>query len=464
MGSLINIRATEMKIFRSVNPFDQSVMAEHPQMTDKQLNSALSLSAVAYESWKYSSFSRRSDLLLQVAAALRAGIEKHAHTISMEMGKILQESRAEIEKCAGACEYYAMHGEELLKDERIVAGAKKSFIAFQPVGAVFAIMPWNFPFWQVIRFAAPAIMAGNVVLLKHAPNVMQCSKELEQVFLNAGAIPGLFQSLVVDIDVTEKIIANDIVQGVTLTGSELAGSSVAAIAGKHIKKTVLELGGSDPLIVLEDADAARAAKVALQSRMQNAGQSCIASKRFIVVEKIKDAFLHELYEGVKRIQQGNQLNAATQMGPMARLDLAEKLEQQEQASVSMGSERLTAGTRIGNNYQPALLTNVKPGVPAFDEELFGPVAAIIPVKDEEEAVRMANINRYGLGASIWTRDPERGERLARSINAGGVFINTLVRSDVRLPFGGIKKSGYGRELSTYGIKEFTNIKTVYMEE
>lgn len=464
MVSFNNIPVIDMKTFRSVNPFDQSVVAEHPLMNDEQLFNALSLSATAYENWKNSSFSRRSDLLLHVAAVLRAGMEKHARTISLEMGKILQEARAEIEKCAAACEYYAIHGEALLKDELIIAGAKNSFVAFQPVGAVFAIMPWNFPFWQVIRFAAPAIMAGNVVLLKHAPNVIQCSKELEQLFLDAGAMPGLFQSLVVDIDVTEKIVASDIVQGVTLTGSEFAGSSVAAIAGKHIKKTVLELGGSDPLIVLEDADTARAAKVALQSRMQNAGQSCIASKRFIVMEKIMDAFLDELQEGVKKIKQGDQLHAATQMGPMARLDLAEKLEQQELASVNMGSERLTAGTRNGNNYQPTLLINVKPGVPAFDEELFGPVAAIIPVKDEEEAIRMANINRYGLGASIWTSDLERGARMARSINAGGVFINALVRSDVRLPFGGIKKSGYGRELSTYGIKEFTNIKTVYIEE
>ncbi|MBX7108433.1 MAG: NAD-dependent succinate-semialdehyde dehydrogenase [Chitinophagales bacterium] len=453
-----------MKTFLSVNPFDQSVVAEHPLMTDAQLNDAITRTSAAYDTWKKSSFSQRSDLLLKVADLLRAEKEKFALTISTEMGKILPEARSEIEKCAGACEYYATHGEALLQDEMIAADAKKSFVTFQPVGAVFAIMPWNFPFWQVIRFAAPALMAGNVVLLKHAPNVSQCSKELEQLFITCGATPGLFQSLIVDTDVTEKIISSNIVQGVTLTGSEFAGATVASLAGKHIKKSVLELGGSDPLIVLEDADIARAAKVALQSRMQNAGQSCIASKRFIVLKKIKDAFLQELHDGAKRIRQGNQLLVDTQMGPMARIDLAEKLEQQQQICVSRGVEILTGGKRSGNNYAPTLLTNARPGVPAFDEEMFGPVAAVISAQDETEAVSLANMNRYGLGASIWTRDLERGAHIARLLDAGGVFINALVKSDVRLPFGGIKKSGYGRELSGYGMKEFTNIKTIYIEE
>ena len=452
------------KVFKSINPFDQSVIAEHELMDEQQLENLFQKSEKAYAYWKKSSFSMRSKLLSALAANLRNKKEYYARTISLEMGKILNEARAEIEKCAVTCEYYSENGEAFLKDEIIASDAKKSLVAFQPIGAVFAIMPWNFPFWQVIRFAAPSVMAGNVVLLKHAPNVSQCSKEIEKAFLESGAPEGLFQSLIVDIDVTEKIISHDIVQGVTLTGSEFAGSSVASLAGKHIKKTVLELGGSDPLIVLEDADLTKAASVALQSRMQNAGQSCIASKRFIVTEKVKDDFRKKLVDGTQKLKQGNQLDESVTMGPMARLDLAEKLEQQEKNSLKNGIKVIIGGERNGSNFQPTLLDEVKPGVPAFDEEMFGPIAAIIPAKNEEDAIRLANKNRYGLGASIWTKDLERGERMAREINAGSVFINALVRSDPRLPFGGIKKSGYGRELSVHGIREFTNIKTIYVAE
>ena len=452
---------SKMKTFKSINPFDRSVFAEHPLMTEQQLDQALQLSAQAFAAWRKSSFEERSQLLTNLAEVLRSGKEGYALTIAMEMGKVLQEARNEVEKCAVACEFYAANGEALLKDEVIVTDAKKSLVTFQPVGAVFAIMPWNFPFWQVIRFAAPSIMAGNVVLLKHAPNVSQCSKEIAKAFLQAGAMHGLFQSLIIDIRVTEKIIAHDIVQGVTLTGSEMAGSSVAALAGKHIRKSVLELGGSDPLIVLEDADLERAAEVAMQSRMQNAGQSCIASKRFIVLESVREAFQQQLQVVADRIQQGNQLHPSTTMGPMARADLAKKLELQQKASRKLRAEVLLGGKRDGNNYLPTLLTNVKPGMPAFDEELFGPIAAIIGAKNELEAIRLANTNRYGLGASVWTSDVKRGQRIARELNAGSVFINALVKSDPRLPFGGIKKSGYGRELSGYGLKEFTNVKTIF---
>lgn len=453
-----------MKVFKSVNPFDQSVIAEHPLMSDHQLEHALHLSQEAFSAWKRSSYDERSALLLQVAEILRAGRERYAHTIALEMGKVLAEALGEIEKCAGACEFYAHHGEKLLQDETVTADAGKSLVTFHPLGAVFAIMPWNFPFWQVIRFAAPSIMAGNVVLLKHAPNVTLCSKELEKIFMEAGAMPGLFQSLIADIETTEKIIAHDIVQGVTLTGSEAAGSSVAALAGKHIRKTVLELGGCDPLIVLDDADLSRAAATALQSRMQNAGQSCIAAKRFIVTEKAKPAFIQHLLDGAGKIKQGNQLDSGTTMGPMARPDLADKLHHQQKLSQRAGAQLLAGGGRKGNNYKPTLLDHVNPGMPAFDEEMFGPVAAIVTVKDEAEAIRMANQNRYGLGASVWTADITRGERLAREINAGSVFINALVKSDPRLPFGGIRKSGYGRELSGYGMKEFTNVKTISISE
>ena len=453
-----------MKTFKSINPFDQSLIAEHSLMNDEQLEKAFLKAQSAFNQWKQVSFSQRSELFHQLGKVLRAHKDDYAKTISMEMGKILKESRAEIEKCAVTCDYYAEHGEQFLKDENILSDAKKSLVVFQPIGAVFAIMPWNFPFWQVIRAAVPALMAGNVMLLKHAPNVIQCSKEIEEAFKEAGFFPAVFQSLIVDIDVTEKIISHDIVQGVTLTGSEVAGSSVAAHAGRHIRKSVLELGGSDPLIVLEDADLEKAATVALQSRMQNAGQSCIASKRFIVMEKVRTDFIQRLIDGVKKLKQGNQLDEVTTTGPMARLDLAEKLEAQEKSSLKNGVEILIGGSRDGSNFQPTLMNNVIPGVPAFDEELFGPIASIINAKNEAEAIQLANRNRYGLGASIWTKDLDRGERIAREINSGSIFINALVKSDPRLPFGGIKKSGYGRELSTYGIKEFTNVKTIYINE
>ncbi|MEO6168785.1 MAG: aldehyde dehydrogenase family protein, partial [Chitinophagales bacterium] len=309
------------KIFKSINPFDQSVIAEHALMDEKKLRYALETAETAFASWKKTSLRIRSNLINAIALQLRTNKETYARIISLEMGKILSESRAEVEKCAVTCEFYAENGEAFLYDEIVNTDAKKTLIAFQPIGAVFGIMPWNFPFWQAIRAAIPTIMAGNVFLLKHAPNVMMCAKEIEKLLLEAGLPAGVFQSLIVDIDVTEKIIASDIVQGVTLTGSEFAGASVAALAGKHIKKSVLELGGSDPLIVLEDADFEQAAKVALQSRMQNAGQSCIASKRFIVMEKGKDAFIQQLLDGVKKLKQGNQLEETTTTGPMARVDL-----------------------------------------------------------------------------------------------------------------------------------------------
>jgi succinate-semialdehyde dehydrogenase/glutarate-semialdehyde dehydrogenase len=323
-------------------------------------------------------------------------------------------------------------------------------------------MPWNFPFWQVIRFAAPSIMTGNVALLKHARNVCQTSLLIEKAFLEAGFPEGVFQSLIIDTDKVEGIIQHDIVQAVTLTGSEKAGSHVASLAAKHIKKTVLELGGSDPFIVFDDADLVKAAKVATQSRMQNAGQSCIAAKRFIVTEKIKEEFLHRFVENVNALVQGDPLLDSVTTGPMAQLELAEKLEMQMQTSIRGGATLITGGERNGCNFKPALLDHVKPGMAAFDEETFGPLAVIITVKDEREAIDMANAHRYGLGAAIWTSDLEKGAKLALEIESGAVFINSHMRSDVHLPFGGIKKSGYGRELSELGIKEFTNAKTVFI--
>lgn len=450
-------------MFRSVNPFNQSVVAEYPADDERTINKKVEASFRAFRMWKKESFARRSDLMMRAGELLLQNKEKYARIISTEMGKVLSEARSEVEKCAGVCEYFAKHAQQFLADMRIETEAVRSFVAFEPLGPVLAIMPWNFPFWQVFRFAAPALMAGNTGLLKHASNVPQSSLAIETIFLEAGFPEGVFQSLLMGSREVEGLIARDEVRAVTLTGSEYAGTQVAAAAGKNIKKTVLELGGSDPFIVLEDADLDMAAQVGVQSRMRNAGQSCIAAKRFIVLEKVKDAFLQRFIDHVKTLRQGDQLDPQTTVGPVARLDLAEDLEKQVKASIKQGAQRIWGGDRNGCNFQPSILEGVKPGMTAFDEEMFGPVAAIITVKDEQEAIEIANMSRYGLGASVWTKDIERGERIARQIESGSVFVNSLMRSDQRLPFGGVKKSGYGRELSEFGIKEFVNIKTIYID-
>jgi succinate-semialdehyde dehydrogenase/glutarate-semialdehyde dehydrogenase len=376
------------------------------------------------------------------------------------MGKLLSEAKAEVEKSATACEYFAENAEGFLKDQPEVTDAKQSFIAFQPIGAVLAIMPWNFPFWQVFRFATPALMAGNVGLLKHAPNVTKCSLMIERLFKEAGFPDGVFQSLVIEVNLVEGIIASDIVQGVALTGSEAAGAQVASIAGKNIKRSVLELGGSDAFIVLPDADMDRTVKIATQSRMQNVGQSCIAAKRFIVLDSIKEEFVARFTESIKALVQGDPFKEGITFGPLARLDLAEKLEIQLKKSVEKGAKLLAGGKRQGCNFQATLLDNVQPGMPAFDEETFGPLAALITARSEDDAIALANQTRYGLGATVWSQDLKKAERIARELDSGSVLINSLMRSDVRLPFGGVKKSGYGRELSEFGIKEFVNVKTI----
>ncbi|HEY0651865.1 MAG TPA: NAD-dependent succinate-semialdehyde dehydrogenase [Chryseosolibacter sp.] len=449
-------------MFQSINPFDQRLIAEFEPHTEAMVDSKIKNAFGVFQSWKRTTFQHRSDLLRKAAATLRDNREKYAMTMSMEMGKVLNESRAEIDKCAAGCEYFADNAEIFLKDIAVKTEASKSLIAFQPLGPVLAIMPWNFPLWQVFRFAAPALMAGNVGLLKHASNVSQCSLLIEDVFRQSGFPDGVFQSLLVESRAIESIIARHEVAAVTLTGSEFAGVKVAEAAGRNLKKCVLELGGSDPFVVLEDADLELTAKIATQSRMQNAGQSCIAAKRFILVQKVKDDFLHRFKQNIEKLVQGNQLDAATTTGPLARVDLAEDLEKQLNDSVKAGATIVTGGKRLGANFQPTLLDNVKPGMRAFDEEMFGPIASVITVKDEAEAIQIANNHRYGLGASVWTRDKERGEGVAREIESGSVFVNSLMRSDQRLPFGGIKKSGYGRELSELGIKEFVNAKTIFV--
>jgi succinate-semialdehyde dehydrogenase / glutarate-semialdehyde dehydrogenase len=449
-------------MLQSVNPFNQSVIAEFQPHDADTIDKKIRLATQAFQSWRKKGISFRADLMKRAGEILRQDKEHFARTMSLEMGKVLQEARDEVEKCAGACDYFAEHAESFLADEPVSTEASKSMIAYQPLGPVLAIMPWNFPLWQVFRFAAPSLMAGNVGLLKHAANVTYCALMIEKIFLGAGFPEGVFQSLLIDSKQVKGIIARDEIKAVTLTGSEFAGTQVAANAGENLKKTVLELGGSDPFIVLEDADLALAAKIGTQSRMQNAGQSCVAAKRFIVLEKVKEEFLQLFKKQIESLRQGNQLEDGTTTGPIARLDLAEQLEKQVQDSVYAGSKIIVGGTRNGCNFAPTLLDHVWPGMVAFDEEIFGPVAALITVKTEADAITMANASRYGLGASVWTTDKERGERVARELECGSVFINSLMRSDQRLPFGGIKKSGYGRELSMLGIREFVNAKSIYV--
>ncbi|MFZ6012519.1 MAG: NAD-dependent succinate-semialdehyde dehydrogenase [Bacteroidota bacterium] len=449
-------------MLRSINPFDQTVIAEFDLHDRRTVQNKIDKAAQIFKYWRTQSFSQRATLMQRVAELLRQNKEQYAKIMSVEMGKVIAESRAEVEKCASACDYFAQHAEQFLASEPIKTEASKSVVAYQPLGVVLAIMPWNFPLWQVFRFAAPSLMAGNVSLLKHAANVTQCSLMIEKIFQEAGLPEGVFQSLLVDAKDVEGIIADHQVAAVTLTGSEYAGTQVASAAGKHLKKTVLELGGSDPFVVLEDADLELAAKVATTSRMQNAGQSCIAAKRFIVVQSVIEEFTKRFKKNIEALRQGDPLDEKNTTGPIARLDLAEQLETQLQQTVNAGARLLTGGKREGCNFQPALLDRVRPGMVAFDEEIFGPVAAVIAVKNEEEAIQMANASRYGLGASVWTSDKMRGERVALAIESGSVFINSLMRSDQRLPFGGIKKSGYGRELSVLGIREFVNPKTIFV--
>jgi succinate-semialdehyde dehydrogenase/glutarate-semialdehyde dehydrogenase len=449
-------------MFHSINPYNQQVIAEFPAHNQNEIDHKIQTAAETFKSWRKEGFMHRASLMQQAAKVLRSNKEKYARTMSLEMGKVLKESLGEVEKCAAACDYFAENAESFLKDQLIKTDASKSFVAFQPLGTVLAIMPWNFPFWQVFRFAAPSLMAGNVGLLKHAANVSQCSLAIESVFREAGFPSGAFQSLLVESKNIESIIAHNGVAAVTLTGSEYAGTQVAAAAGKNLKKTVLELGGSDPFVVLEDADLQLAAKVATQSRMQNAGQSCIAAKRFIVVQAVKEEFTERFKNNIEALKQGDPFNPETTTGPIARIDLAQDLEKQMQTSIQRGAKLIYGGERKDCNFQPALLDNIKPGMPAHDEEIFGPIASVITVKNETEAIEVANTSRFGLGASVWTKDKERGERAAREIESGSVFINSLMRSDQRLPFGGVKKSGFGRELSELGIKEFVNAKTVFV--
>jgi len=449
-------------IFKSINPFTQTVIAEHEVLTNEQLAQKIELSEKAFRSWRNTSFQERADKMKKLANILRAKKEELGLLITNEMGKVLPESISEVEKSAGNCDFYAENAEKMLQDVYYDTPFK-SLSVFDPSGAIFAVMPWNYPFWQVLRYAAPAVMAGNVTLLKHASNVIGCAKAIENAFLEAGFPEGVFQQVTISISQVESIIASDIVSGITLTGSEMAGSSVASLAGKHIKKSVMELGGSDAFIVLDDADIEKAATVATQSRMLNAGQACICAKRFIVTEKVADEFASIFARKIAELHQGNPLQNGINMGPLAKLEFAETLSSQLEKSLQQGAKIILGGEHENCNFQPTLIDFVDSNNIAFQEETFGPLATITRAKNEMDAIAIANNHRYGLASAIWTEDRENAYKLARKIEAGNVFVNSLVRSDSRIPFGGIKKSGYGRELSEIGIKEFMNMKSLIIE-
>ncbi len=449
--------------FYSINPFNGEQVGQYTALTSDELDTLLDKSAEAFKTWSREPLSYRTGLIKKAADILRENVEEYAQMITSEMGKPISESRAEVNKCAWVCEYYSENAEAFLESEEIKTDAEHSFVRHDPIGTVFAVMPWNFPFWQVFRFAAPTLTAGNAGLLKHAPNVFGCAVKIEEVFKKAGFPEGVFQNLIVHHDQTEKIIAHDAVKAVTLTGSERAGSAVAQLAGKYIKKSVLELGGNNSFIVLEDADIDTAVKTAVSARMLNCGQSCIAAKRFILLESIHDEFVEKFTKAVKELKSGDTKNDATQVGPLARKDLADQLNQQVKDSISQGATLIVGGTQEECFHEPTILGNVKPGMAAFDQETFGPLAAIIKVKDIEEAFALSEQSRYGLGVSVFTRDTAKAIAYASRVTDGAFFVNELVKSDPRLPFGGSKKSGYGRELAKDGMMEFVNRKTVYVK-
>ncbi|WP_455207773.1 NAD-dependent succinate-semialdehyde dehydrogenase [Kaarinaea lacus] len=451
--------------YQSINPASGEVLASFDTWDDSTLQRTLALVGAANEMWSSTPLAERCDLMRRAAQQIRQDKPGLAAIISQEMGKLTTEAEAEVDKCALGCEYYADHGIQFLQDEVIETDASKSFVCHQPIGTVLAVMPWNFPLWQVFRFAAPALVAGNTGVLKHASNVPQCAMAIEEVFKKAGFPDNVFRTLMISAAQVQAVIENPVIKAVTLTGSEPAGRQVASYAGANLKKSVLELGGSDPFVVLEDADLEHTVKQAVISRFLNAGQSCIAAKRFIVVENIADAFLQRFKTAVEALQTGDPMDPVTTLAPLARRDLRDELHQQVTDSIAAGARVVTGCAPVagpGAFYQASILADIKPGMRAYDEEFFGPVALVIIAKDEADALRIANDTRFGLGGSVWTRNLQRGEMFARQVQAGSVFVNGFVKSDPRLPFGGVKASGYGRELSHQGMQEFVNIKTVWI--
>ncbi|MFZ3017061.1 MAG: NAD-dependent succinate-semialdehyde dehydrogenase [Gallionella sp.] len=451
--------------YASLNPATGKLLQLHDSWDDRRLQQSLEQAHSAQQDWAQTVLPARAEILRKVALHLHERCGQYAALITQEMGKLLVEARAEVEKCAACCEYFAQHAEEFLRPEAIASDAGNSHVEYRSLGVVFAIMPWNFPFWQAFRAAVPTLMAGNAVALKHAPNVPRCALAIEAIFRDCGLPEGVYANLMIEVEQAEQVIASPHVHAVTLTGSEAAGRKVAALAGQHLKKCVLELGGSDPFVVLHDADLEYTVEMAVKSRFLNCGQSCIAAKRFIVVPQIADEFLHRLKERVEALMPGDPMDAAATLAPMARHDLRESLHEQVRDSIAQGAVAVTGCEPLAGDgffYRPSILDHVTPATRAYREELFGPVAVVIRAEDEEDAVRIANDNKYGLGSSIWSRDTARAERLAERIQAGCTFVNGMVKSDPRLPFGGIKASGYGRELSRLGMLEFVNAKTVWV--
>ena len=453
-------------MLQSINPVNEDLIKEYKEHTDTEIDEIVNSSEKAFKGWQSFDYGKRAKLLIRAGEILRNNIDEYAELMTREMGKPIAGAKAEVEKCAWVCDYYAENGDSFLKDEIIETDAQKSFVTYEPLGTVLAVMPWNFPFWQVFRFAVPGLMAGNAGLLKHASNVTGCALAIEDIFRKAGFPEDLFRTLKISSSKVAGVIENPIVKAVTLTGSVPAGRAVAEKAGAELKKTVLELGGSDPYLILEDADLEKAISTCVNSRLINNGQSCIAAKRFIVVESRLEEFTRKFVEEMKTKTMGDPMDESYDLGPQARVDLRDELHDQVQRSIDKGANCLLGGeipNKKGAWYPSTILANVQSGMAAYEEELFGPVAAIIKAENEEDAIRIANDSDFGLGAAVFTEDLEKGERIAsRELNAGNCFVNSLVKSDPRLPFGGIKHSGYGRELSHFGIKEFVNIKTVYV--
>ncbi len=454
-------------MLKSINPATGQEINEYEIMQSSEVESIIDSTDHAFNNWKETDFKLRSKLMQNTADILKVEIEKHSKIMTDEMGKPIAQSRSEVEKCAWVCEYYAENAEKFLSDEIIKTDASKSYVSFKPLGAVLAVMPWNFPYWQVFRFAVPGLMAGNGGILKHASNVSGCALAIEEVFKKAGFPENLFRSILLPSSEMEKVIKHKKIKAVTLTGSVPAGKAVAKTAGSVLKKTVMELGGSDPYLVLTDADLEFAADTCVNSRLINGGQSCIAAKRFIIVKEVYNDFEKLFVEIMNSKKMGDPMDENNDLGPQASTKLRDELHEQVTKSVDLGASLLSGGKipdTKGAFYPPTVLSNVKKGMPAYDEELFGPVAALIKAENEENAIQIANDTSFGLGAAIFSSDEIKAERIARDkLNAGSCFVNAFVKSDPRLPFGGILDSGYGRELSVFGIREFVNIKTVYIK-
>jgi len=451
-----------MAVLRSINPFDPSRIINYPQLSDMSLAIRLGRAHTTFTKYRHSSFIERAMLMNKVAALLRERNLELAELITREMGKPLTEATAEVKKCAWVCEYYAEKAAHFLKDKIVETEAEESRVVFEPLGPILAVMPWNFPFWQVFRCAAPALMAGNTVLLKHASNVQGCAGIIEEIFLDAGFEEGVFQNLAVGSDRVAPLIASEYIRAVSLTGSVEAGKAVASEAGKYLKKCVLELGGSNAFVVLNDANRELTLDLAITARMQNAGQSCIAAKRFILESWIAEDFIPLLVERVGKLVMGDPMEEACQVGPLVSIKQAKEVEEQVNLSVEMGAKLLLGGERKGAFYKPTILAGVTPEMPVFAEEVFGPVFAVMEAGSPQQALELSNKSKFGLGLQLFTESDESGLLFIRGAEEGAVFVNAMVKSDPRLPFGGVKSSGYGRELSAEGIKEFVNIKTIWI--